>query len=190
LYDWADSTDVLGEAVSGGPFLERRVIRAVDHAMGERGFVQDTLADVDFIVTAFVMQPAPAEFATVSGGGPTVAVSFGVGFGHGWAPGFVHPWAWYRYPFAMQPWGFGPWPAYSVGVGYTWLPQQGFFDGAPPGTLVVDIFDGTSGELIWRGWAERALAEASYQDDVQEFLNRIALRVLEGFPPQSQEGNS
>lgn len=189
-YDWADSTDVLGNVVTGGPFLERRVIRAVDHAMTERGFVQDTLGEVDFIVSAFVMEPAPADFGSISSGGPTVAVSFGVGYGYGWAPGYGHPWGLYSYPFAMHPWSFGRWPAYSVGLGYTWLPHQGFFEGAPPGTLVVDVFDGTTGQLIWRGWAERALAEASYHNDVQEFLNRIVLRVLEAFPPQSQEGNS
>ncbi len=185
-YDWADSTDILGSGTAGQPFLERRVIRAVDHAMSERGFAQDTLGEVDFIVSAFVMEPAPAEFGGVSSGGPAVAVSFGVGFGHGWAPGFGHPWGWYSYPFAMHPWAFGPWPSYSVGLGYTWLPQQGFFEGAPPGTLVVDVFDGATGELIWRGWAERALAEAAYKDDVQEFLNQTAVKILEGFPPETQ----
>jgi len=189
-YDWADSTDILGSNTAGGPFLERRVIRAVDHAMSERGFAQDTLGEVDFIVSAFVMEPAPADFGGVSSGGPTVAVSFGVGFGHGWAPGFGHPWGWYSYPFAMHPWAYGPWPAYSVGLGYTWLPQQGFFEGAPPGTLVVDVFDGATGELIWRGWAERALAEAAYKDDVQEFLNQTAVKILEGFPPESQSRSS
>ena len=45
-YDWADSTDILGSNTAGGPFLERRVIRAVDHAMSERGFAQDTLGEV------------------------------------------------------------------------------------------------------------------------------------------------
>ena len=188
-YDWADSTDVMGENSVGGPFLERRIIRAVDHTLSEHGFVQDTVGEVDFIVTAFVMEPAPPDFRSVSGG-PAVSVSFGVGFGHPWAHGIGYPWSWYRYPYVTRPWGFGYGPgAYSVGFGYTWMPQQGLSSGSSPGTLVVDVFDGTTGELIWRGWAEGALREAAYTDDVQEYLNQTVAKILKGFPPESQSSS-
>jgi len=189
LYDWADSTDVISENTAGGPFLERRIIRAVDYTLSERGFVQDTVGDVNYIVTAFVMEPAPADFTSVSGG-PAVSVSLGVGFGHPGAHGIGYPWSWYRYPYVTQPWGYGFGPgAYSVGFGYTWMPQQGFSTGSSPGTLVVDIFDGTTGELIWRGWAEGAMREAAYTDDVQEYLNQTVAKILQDFPPQSEGGS-
>ena len=189
-YDWADSTDVIGDNTASGPFLERRIIRAVDHTLNDRGFVQDTVGDVDYIVTAFVMEPAPADFSSVSGG-PAVSVSFGVGFGSPWAHGIGYPWSWYRYPYVTRPWGYGYGPgAYSVGFGYTWMPQQRFADGGSPGTLVVDVFDGTTGELIWRGWAEGALREAAYADDVQEYLNQTVAKILQDFPPEPADGSS
>ena len=190
-YDWADSTDVMGDNTAGGPFLERRIIRAVDQSLGDRGFVRDTTSEkVDFIVTVFVTEPVPQDFVPVSSGGPAVSVSVGFGHpGYGWG----YPWGWHRYPFVGQPggwgWGWGA-PVTTVGFGYTWMPQQGFSSGTSAGTLVVDIFDGESGELIWRGWAERALGEAAYADDMQEFLNQTVAKILRDFPPESEGGSS
>ena len=138
------------------------------------------------------MEPVPADFVPVSSG-PAVSVSVGVGFGHPWH-GWGYPWGWHRYPFVGTPWGWGwGWgaaPVYSLGFSHTWVPQGGFAEGSSPGTLVVDVFDGESGELIWRGWAERAMREAVYSGDVQQFLNETVAKIMEGFPPQSQAESS
>jgi hypothetical protein len=192
-YDWADSTDILGEFTAESPFLERRIWRAVDETLNERGFVRETVGEVDFLVTAFVVAASQDRVAQVS---PAVSVSFGVGFGYypfAYYPagyyryhyGFGSPW--YRYPYGYGRYGWGYAPGRGVGVGTAWVPAYGLPGGATPGTLVVDIFDAATGELIWRGWATRAVAELPYRDDAQEFLNETVGKILQGFPPETPD---
>lgn len=188
-YDWADSTDISGNVVSGSPFLERRILRAVDKALGDRGFVRETAGDVDFLVTAFIVEPSEP---TAAGGRSSVSLSFGIGFGYypvgydpfGYGPypyGFGYGWPGYGYPYGGYAWGYAP--GWSVGYATGWVPVYAYPGGPTAGTLVLDVFDGSTGELIWRGWAERALAELAYAGDEQEFLNETVAKILKSFPP-------
>jgi hypothetical protein len=57
-------------------------------------------------------------------------------------------------------------------------------EGYMPGTLVVDVVDGEGEELMWRGWADRALAFAP--EDLEElpaFIDDMVRRIMETFPP-------
>jgi hypothetical protein len=187
-YDWADSTVISGDFVSGGPFLERRILRAVDKALTERGFVQDTLGAIDFLVTAFVVEPSEPISA---GERPAVSFSFGIGFGYypvsypigyGLYPyGFGYGWPRYGYSYGGYGWDYAR--GWDVGYATGWVPVYAYPGGPTPGTLVLDVFDGSTGELIWRGWAERALAELVYASDQQDFLNETVARILKEFPP-------
>ena len=51
-----------------------------------------------------------------------------------------------------------------------------------PGTLVVDVMDPTSNELIWRGWAEGALLDREVARS-QEQVDDVVASILEKFPP-------
>ena len=56
-FAWMDSTRPRSEQ-SGNPFLERRVKRAVEQAMTERGLSSVDAGQADVLVTAFVIGPS------------------------------------------------------------------------------------------------------------------------------------
>jgi hypothetical protein len=186
-YAWIDSARVVRDADNGvSPFLERRVRRAVDQGLRGRGFVADSAGTPDFLVTAFVIGPTPEEhrwqYWPAAPCGPIVTVSFGVGYPYGY--GLRHPrWPW-RSPFFRYPWGYAC--SYRVGFGYLWLPVYE----EPPehlvGTLVIDILDAGTRNLIWRGSAEGAVLRYPGEPVSQEELDDIATRILREFPPGSR----
>lgn len=180
-YDWADSSEVVDESAAASPFLERRVRRAVDLTLAERGFALDTVGEIDFIVTAFVV--APPGYETGRRSRTAVSFHFGVGIGYAYPYWYGHP-GFHGYPYFGFPyfgvrsvWG----PTY--GHGAAWFPLEGQ-PSNEPGTLVVDVFAASSGELIWRGWADGALLDMPSNERAQAFLNETVAKILEDFPPQ------
>ena len=74
---------------------------------------------------------------------------------------------------------------YSTGWGY-----YGWYGGTTTqvnqwteGTLVVDVIDTKSKELIWRGWATKALADNPTPEEVTRTVNEIVAGILQTFPP-------
>jgi hypothetical protein len=55
------------------------------------------------------------------------------------------------------------------------------------GTLVIDMLDPGTQELIWRGSAEGAVLEYDGEAASQEELDGIAARILRDFPPGSRK---
>jgi hypothetical protein len=51
------------------------------------------------------------------------------------------------------------------------------------GTIVIDIVDAATGELIWRGWAVTEMDSEPGPEQVQEYINESIRRILEEFPP-------
>lgn len=51
------------------------------------------------------------------------------------------------------------------------------------GTLILDVVDGKKDELVWRGWASKALDRDPKPDQVQAYVAQAVERILEGFPP-------
>jgi hypothetical protein len=54
------------------------------------------------------------------------------------------------------------------------------------GTLVIDILDAGTRNLIWRGSAEGAVLRYPGEPVSQEELDDIATRILREFPPGSR----
>jgi hypothetical protein len=52
------------------------------------------------------------------------------------------------------------------------------------GTLVLDIIDDKSKELIWRGIATGALPKNPNPEDIENKINDVVEKVLENFPPK------
>jgi len=119
-------------------------------------------------------------------------------YGWGGRYGWGHPWGWgwggsslgrvgvgfgYRTPY------FG-WPSTSVsfGVGQSWGGYGLREPGLPPGSFVIDIIDGTTGDLVWRGWAEGAVYYAPDVEDLPEFIASTVHRIMEGFPADVTRG--
>jgi hypothetical protein len=112
------------------------------------------------------------------------SVWIGVGFGYPYGYGLRHPhWPW-RSPFYRQPWGFAC--TYRLGFGYLWLPVYEEPRTRLPGTLVIDILDARSRELIWRGSAEGAVLGPGGEAASQEELDDVAAKILKEFPPGSR----
>jgi hypothetical protein len=180
-YAWVDSARGVRDR-DGGPFLERRVRRAVDQALRQRGFEPDSV-NPDFLVTAFVIGPTPEEtrwrYWPAAPCGPVVSVAIGVGYPYGY--GFRHPrWPW-RTPFYHYPWGYAC--GYRIGFGYLWIPVYEEPRERFAGTLVVDILDARTRDLVWRGSAEGAVVRYDGEAVSQEELDEVAARIMKEFPP-------
>lgn len=185
-YAWAESTSAhRGKLEDANPFLERRLRRAVDYVLEQRGFRAASPGGTpDFLVTAFVVGPsqgeAPWRLWAVNRcvGDPRVGVVIGYPFGYG-----PHV-PWYRYHgfYRWDPWGYAC--SYRLGFGYVWIPVYQQPSDRMPGTLVVDVMDPTSNELIWRGWAEGALLDREVARS-QEKVDEVVASILETFPPGS-----
>jgi hypothetical protein len=102
--------------------------------------------------------------------------------------GFRYPYFGFRYPYFGYPryrWypGFGVGYYSSAGYAFTVAVALG---GLGPGTLVIDPIDAQTDELVWRGWAERALLEAPGPDRLTEYVDEVVGRIMKEFPPSSE----
>ncbi len=177
-YAWMDSAAVRDRLAEANPFLERRIKRAVDRALVEQGFRRASGDRADFLVTALVVEEDRRRVARR----PPVTVHLGIGYGYPY--GFAYPWYRRGYPYWRSPWGYAS--AYRLGFGYMLLPVYERPSGRLPGTLVVDVFDGRSRELIWRGTSEGALMGVSRTGESQEYLDETVGKILEKFPPAAR----
>jgi hypothetical protein len=180
-FAWMDSARTRDEQ-SGNPFLERRVKRAVERTMTERGMTSTDAQSADLLVTAFVIGPSQADRRSTRSGGLTCGPSMSVWFGPRYPFGFSRrssPW-FFGGPYWQNPWGYAC--AYRIGYGYGWLPLYDSPGRRLAGTLVIDILDTESHELLWRGSAEGALLDPRRSDQSQEEIDLIVREVLKKFP--------
>jgi hypothetical protein len=181
-YAWIDSTGIVRDSAAS-PFLERRVRRAVDRALSERGFAAAEVESADVLVTAFVVGPTRKDTRwrhwSTAPCGPVVSFRIGIGYPFGYS--LRHPrWPWWG-PYFRHPWGYAC--TYRIGYGYIWLPVYEEPGDRLAGTLVIDMLDPGTRELIWRGSAEGAVLEYDGEAASQEELDGIAARILRDFPP-------
>jgi hypothetical protein len=85
---------------------------------------------------------------------------------YGYSPG----WAW-RYGYAYRPYGY-------VGAPETYVYQY------DEGTLILDIVDPKTNQLIWRGSATDEVNLSATAEMKQKQINEAVTRLLEKFPPQ------
>jgi hypothetical protein len=79
----------------------------------------------------------------------------------------------------------------GFGGGFGWQGFGGFQDGSiniteqdyKEGTLVIDMYDGKTKQLLWRGSAEGTLSEKAAKDENK--LNKAVAKMLKDFPPSS-----
>jgi hypothetical protein len=85
---------------------------------------------------------------------------WGVGYAYGWGYG-----PWYN--------GWGPWYG-----GATW-----YADERVMGTLMVDMEDAHTGQLIWRGVGEKHVHQHEDPEDRTERVNKVVDKIFRKFPP-------
>lgn len=198
-YDWVDSPEEDAQDVARvNPFIERRLRRAVDDELEFRGYRRVEDGPVDVLVSVSVLDAAEAGRAGVRLGFPLM-----VGFSFGFAPAFYYPGYGYGYrgylgssrygrygfgrrvafgsyrPYFGYPYGYGSFGPY----GYYGGGRTGSLESLAPGTFIIDIIDGDSGELIWRGWANGALSFAPDVDELPDFIGSVVHDIMEEFPP-------
>lgn len=183
-WSWADSSPARArELADASPFLERRLRRAVEQQLEAGGYTQASGDErVDFLVSVFVVGPSREESpwrswaATRCAANPRIGVSFGYPFG------ISRRLPWYRYQefYQRDPWGWAC--SYRLGFGYAWIPIYDQPGDRTPGTLVVDVLDPASRDLLWRGWAEGAFLDRA-ERQTQEEVIAIVKSVLDHFPP-------
>lgn len=52
------------------------------------------------------------------------------------------------------------------------------------GTLVVDVYDPATKQLVWRGGATETINKSSTAEKKQEHLDKAATKLLKNFPPK------
>jgi hypothetical protein len=74
-------------------------------------------------------------------------------------------------------WGYrGYWPGYARTYSYEY--QEG--------TLIIDIADSKSKQLIWRGTGQEYLEEKATPEEITEGINQTITEILGSFPPGGQ----
>ena len=190
------------------PFLQRRIERAVEREFDSRGFTLVPDGRSDFLVSAYPILPERRSVTTTArrARAPVnVSVGVGVGFGRprGWGRpsgygGWGRPvgfrgWNWWSWGWG---WGFpyygNPYFGWTPGVGYAVVSTGGYgrrsvigSGDRGPGTLVIDVIDSGSGEVVWQGLADGALLDMPPADELDDFIDRVVGRTLQGFPPEA-----
>lgn len=81
--------------------------------------------------------------------------------------------------------GAGPYGRRWGGAGWGgagW--SETYIDEYDEGTLVIDLLDVASRELVWRGWGTRRLAQQPKPEQVTANVDEAVAEILKAFPPQ------
>ncbi len=157
-----NTQDVPGPYRDDG-LLDKRIKRAVTNALAYQGYTEQPDGTPDFYV---VYRVGLEEKGYSYGFGYPYGYGFGYGHGFGHHSGFHRSffgYGGYGYPYG----GYGGYGGY--GTTYT------------EGTLVIDIIDAKTDELVWRGAAVSTIDDTTY--DAKE-INKAVEKILEEFPPR------
>ena len=154
-----NTQDVPGPYRDDG-LLDKRIKRAVTNALAYQGYTEQPDGTPDF----YVVYRVGLEEKGYSYG---FGYPYGYGFGYG-GYGFGHHSGFHRSFFGHGGYGY-PYGGYG-GYGTTYT----------EGTLVIDIIDAGTNELVWRGSAVSPMSDETY--DAKE-INKAVEKILEEFPP-------
>lgn len=202
-WDWAgvaEGDEAAAEVERINPFIDRRLRRAVEDELEERGLVHVEEGPVDILLAVSVLDAG--EIGEYRGRRDSPAVYLGFGFGYN--PGYWYsPWGWgypyYGYPYRYRryPWFSYGFPTVGVAFGRPYFGYPYAWSGygyrslggvrsrdlaLPPGTFIVDVLDGESGDLLWRGWAEGALMFAPDAAEMPAFIASTVHRIMDRLP--------
>jgi hypothetical protein len=143
-----------GKVQASNPFFGPRIQAAVDNQLQSRGW---KLVPSGGAVTVFATDNIQNQQQL-----QTMYDNFGGGWGGGWG--------WGR-------WGWGGgWPGIGIGTSTTTTVDQ------PVSNLVVDLFEGNSKKLLWRGLATEDLSSNS--DKNTKKVDNDIKDMFRSFPPR------
>ena len=135
------------------PLVNERTRAAIAEQLQARGLTRDD-DNPDMYVTT--RRTFKTEY--------TVYAPFDWGLGYGWG------WGWGPYYTGWGPW-YGPWS------GGTWYTEERII-----GTLVVDVQNAATGQLLWRGLAEKHVHEHASPAKRTKRVNKEVAKLFEKFP--------
>ncbi len=147
-----------GHPAVSSPLVDRRIRSAIERELDAMGYRQVTSGDADFKVAAHVVAEERLDVATLDRYGYN---NYG-----------------YR-NYGYRRYGY---PRY-FGYGGSGILTRDYVREYVQGTLILDIIDGGKNELIWRGWASKALAHEPRPENVDKYVFDAVGKILEGFPP-------
>lgn len=124
--------------------MDKRVRASVEKELQAKGFVMETKADPDFLVTYYpIVQERKVRTTTHLG------------------------------------WGWGFRPVYGrMGTSVSQVRKH------KEGTIVIEIVDFKSNQMIWQGAAAGALTGLTNPEDADEVVTRAVRDILAKFPPR------
>ena len=178
-YDWVDQeADDSGDPAIDSPLLRRHIRDAVEGELGKMGYrkVESDTPDLRIAYSVIV-----EERLRTNGYGYG---SYGLG-----SYGYGGP---YRYPRSSYRGSFG----FSLYSGRYLRPYYSSYYGYPGagyggtgsvreslrGTLVLDITDVRTEEVIFRGWARESLHSDPSPEKLRMYVTEAAEEILEDFP--------
>ncbi len=142
-----------GNPALGSPLVERRIRAAVERELEMKGFQGAASGDADFKVAFHVVAEEKLDVQTLDN----------------------YSYNYYGYRRFRRPFYFG-----YLGPGSV---TRSFVREYLEGTLILDIVDAKKNELIWRGWASKALAHNPTAERVNMYVSEAVGKILEEFPP-------
>jgi len=160
-YNWVEqSFTTTGDPAVVSPLVARRVRAAVDSVLAAKGYAREPSEDVDFRIDLRITATPESD-----------AINTYVGtraYGS-------------RYYYGRGRFGFDPfhaYPYYGYGAGTGAYVRQSL-----ESTLVLDVVDASTDQVIWRGWATDRLDRHPDPETVREFVVEAVTKLLAGFPP-------
>ena len=216
-YDWLDrdadaDADASSDPALDSPLLKRHIRDAVEGELGRMGYLKVTpdtpdlrgygeedlgrtgdpevTSDTpDFRVSYRLIAEEKSRINGSYGYGP-----YGYGFGsYGYGGPYGYPGSFYRGSFGLSLYGGRHLrPYYGSYYGY---PSAGYAGAGRvreylQGTLVLDIMDVRTEELIFRGWASKSLDSDPSPEEVRRYVDKAVKEILEDFPPAGVPVNS
>jgi hypothetical protein len=154
-YMWAEQ-DIPRSADLPYELIDRVVKEALNDQMSSKGFTLVTSGSPDYVLLYYVGEEQITRVNTTTY----------PGYYGGYRGG----------PGRRGGWGRAGWGGY--GGGTTTVSQY------DEGSLTIDILDGESEELIWRGTAKATVKSGDSSEQRRQKVDEVALKLLAKFPPQ------
>ena len=170
-YDWVDQEAYTsGVPAVGSPLLKRHIRDAVEGKLGRMGYRKVTSDTPDFRIAYSLITEEKSR----------VDASYGYG-GYGGPYGYSG--SRYRGSFGLSFYGgryFRPY--YGSYYGYPGAGYAGRVNEYLEGTLVLDITDVRTEQVIFRGWATKSLDSNPSPKQVRKYVTEAVDEILEDFP--------
>ena len=168
-YSWIDRPVDAGRTRAfDNPLLDRHIRVAVDNALARMGYQKVTSGVADFRIAHHVVADEKVDVSSTYSYydyAPYV-------YGH-------HSYRRHHYGFRGHRYGHGSYGYRHYGHEYS----GGYVNEYLQGTLMLDIIDARNNEIIWRGWASKALDQDPDPKNIRMYVNKAVEKILKKFPP-------